>query len=171
MKVVKIVTHHDMPEGAAELWAREDVVAIGWGRVGDLRGKGSEEIKELLGKKYKESEGQAAKSAGTLIRFRDEIEPGDFVIAYKCSNKVALVGQITGEYQYEMGNDVAYVGGETEYCNQRKAQWRDRPRNFHRRFLPDDLPEKVALRGTIAIFECNGKKLEEALRRIPKNAD
>lgn len=46
MKLVKIVTHHQNPDLAAELFAKGGVVAVGWSEFGDLRGLSYDDIKK-----------------------------------------------------------------------------------------------------------------------------
>jgi predicted Mrr-cat superfamily restriction endonuclease len=170
MKIVKIVTHHEKPDRAAELFAEEGVVAVGWADVGDISGKSREEIKAFLIEEWGQSEQEAAIGAASLLRFRDEIEVGDLVFAYKGRNAVALVGEVTGGYEFNVQNRVGDPNGEIGYPNQRKVNWWTHPRNFDRSFLPEDLSVRVALPGTIHIFDVDEyyiEKLEESLRQIP----
>jgi hypothetical protein len=46
MNLVKIVTHHENPDLAAELFAREGVVAVGWSEFGNLRGLTYDDLKQ-----------------------------------------------------------------------------------------------------------------------------
>jgi predicted Mrr-cat superfamily restriction endonuclease len=170
MKIVRIVTHHDKPERAAELFAQEGVVAVGWADVGDISGKSREEIKTFLMEEWGQTEQEAAIGAAQLLRFRDEIDVGDLVFAYKGRNKIALVGEVRGGYEYNDKNRVGDPEGDIGYPNQRKVNWWDSPRNFDRRYLPPDLEQKVALPGTIHIFERNEEYiniLKQGLRKLP----
>ena len=45
MNLVKIVTHHKYPDEAAEMFAREGIVAIGWSEFGDIRKLTYDDIK------------------------------------------------------------------------------------------------------------------------------
>jgi len=170
VKLVKIVTHHINPERAAELFAEEEVVAVGWLRSGSMAGKTSDEIKQILIEE--EASDSPDWGASQLTMFRDEIEVGDIVIAYRTKNMVALLGEVIGEYEFNNKNKVGkpeQEGGEIDYPNQRKMRWWDKPRNFRRDLLPGDLPEMVASRGTIRIldYDVDADKLKEELNRIP----
>lgn len=153
VKLVKIVTHHKNPERAAELFAEEGVVAVGWVRSESIAGKTKNEIMQML---IDEGFENPEWGASQLIIFRDEIKVDDIIIAYKTRNIVALVGQVTREYEFNNKNKVGKPegeGGEIDYPNQIAVHWWDKPRNFHRNLLPDDLSEMVASRGTIKILD------------------
>jgi len=167
MKLVKIVTHHENPDKAAELFAEERVVAVGYADLGDFRKLSRDEIKRKSQKVWKRSEHESAKDASQLAMFRDEVKNGDIVFAYKGNNEVALVGQIVGPHKYNTKNKVGDPKGEIGYPNQRKVKWWDSPRNFDRSFLPKELSEWVARPGTISVREYNIKKLKKALQEIP----
>jgi hypothetical protein len=166
MNVVKIVTHHDKPQRAADLFAMEGLVAVGFD-VGDPKGKSRDELKRLFVQVWKVSDAKAAHSAGELLRFRDEIGIGDIVLAYKPPNMIALVGEVVGPPQYETKNAIGDPKGEIRYPNQRKVEWWPEPRDFHRDYLPEDLRDKVALPGTIHIFEYDFDKLKRSLGTVP----
>lgn len=91
MKLAKIVTHHENPKLAAELFAKEGVVAVGWGDFGNLEGLTYDEVKQISKKLLKRTESESAKDASQLVMFRDGISVGDIVFAYEGSNRVALV--------------------------------------------------------------------------------
>ncbi len=166
-KLVKIVTHHEFPEKAAELFAEEGVAALGWGKVGDLTGKSREEIKSIAKKKWNANEREAAKDASQLSMFRDDVKKGDIVLAYKRNNKVALVGEVVSGYIFNDRNKVGKPNGEIRYPQQVKVNWWEKPRNFHRSLLPEDLASWVAQIGTIAVRNYDIKKLKEELQKIP----
>jgi hypothetical protein len=167
MQIVKIVTHHKDQEKAAELFLREGVVAVGWEVVGDFRKKDREEIKSILKRKWKQTEHESAKGASQLLMFRDQVKVGALVFAYKANNKVALVGNIVGEYQYNVRNKVGDQEGDIAYPNQRKVKWWESPRDFDRTFLPRKLSDWVARPGTISVSEYDRKKLYAILQKIP----
>ena len=164
-KIVKIVAHHENPIRASELFAEEGVVAVGWVREESIAEKNREEIIQML---IKEGFDNPEWGASQLIMFRDELEVGDVVIAYRTKNIVALVGDVIGEYEFNNENKVGRPDGEVDYPNQKRVNWWDKPRNFHRNLLPDDLSETVASRGTIKIldYDANVNKLKEALDSI-----
>lgn len=167
MKLVKIVTHHKQPDLAAEQLAREGVIAIGWSEFGDLTNLTYDDLKQKSKKKWKRTERESASDASQLIAFRDEVNIGDIVFAYKLNNIVALVGEIAGRYKFNTKNSVGNPKGEIYYANQRKVKWWDTPRNFDRHFLPRNLSEWVARPGTISIRKYDVKKLKKTLQNVP----
>lgn len=166
MKVAVIVTHHENVKKTAELLYKEGVVAIGFSRLGNLKGKTKDQFRTLL-RKQGFSTGEIASAVGMVTRFRDDLKIGDIVLSYAGHNRVALVGQIKGKYEYNTRNAIGNLKGEIGYPNQRKVEWKEHPRNFHRDFLPHDFRDKVALPGTIHIFDYDVKKLEQSLQAIP----
>jgi len=167
VKLVKIVTHHKYPDEAAELFAKEGVVAVGWSSFGNLKGLTYDEIKQKSQRLWKRTERESASDASQLIMFRDKVSIGDIVFAYKGNNKVALVGEIIGEYKFNKKNKVGNPKGKIGYANQRKVKWWERPRNFDRHFLPKELSEWVARPGTISIRRYDIEKLMKILENIP----
>jgi 5-methylcytosine-specific restriction endonuclease McrBC GTP-binding regulatory subunit McrB len=167
MKVVKIVTHHKCPEKAAELFYNEGVVAVGWTGLGDIRSLTKEEIMKISQKKWGTSRIESEKIAGQLITFRDKINEGDIIIAYRKNNIVAMIGEVEGDYYFDDKNKVGNPDGDIGYANQRKVKWWEAPRNFHRSRLPHPLDEKVALPGTILICvkDYDRNEFIESLRR------
>ncbi len=164
-KLIRIVTHHGKPEKAAELFAEEEVIAVGWARSGSIAEKTRDEIIQML---IEEGIPNPEWGASQLITFRDEIEMGDIIIAYATKNVVALIGEVSSEYMCNNENKVGDPDGEIDYPNQRKMLWWDKPKNFHRSLLPNDLPELVASRGTIKIldYDIDVNKLREDLDKI-----
>ncbi len=167
-KLVKVVTHHMNPKRAAELFAEEEIVALGWPQVGNLTGKSRREVKDVLRKNSNFSEGKAAKDAGQLLMFRDDVEKGDIIFAYQKGNTVALVGEVVdGKYTFNNRNKVGDPKGDIDYPQQKSVKWWDKPRNFNRSLLPEDLASWVAVIGTIAIRPYNVNKLTDLLQKIP----
>ncbi|MEM2175603.1 MAG: hypothetical protein QXI58_08310 [Candidatus Micrarchaeia archaeon] len=171
VKLVRIVTHDENPERAAELFAEEKVIAVGWNHKESIAGKNKDEIKQML---IDEGIKNPDWGASQLITFRDEIKVGDIILAYKANNIIALVGEVIGEYEFNTKNKVGkpkQEGGEIDYPNQRKVYWWEKPRNFHRNLLPRELAEMVASRGTIKILDENVdiNKLKDILNSIPSD--
>lgn len=164
-KLVKVVTHHEIPGRAAELFAVEGVIAVGWARGESIVGKTRDEIIQML---TDEGNSNPEWGASQLITFRDEIEKGDIIIAYAPTNIVALIGEVTSEYKFNNKNRVGDPNGEIDYPNQRKMLWWDKPRNFHRNLLSGDLSNSVASRGTIRILDhaVDVYKLRDGLNKI-----
>lgn len=138
--------------------------------MGDISAKSREEIKIFLMEEWGQTEQEAAMGAASLLRFRNEIDVSDLVFAYKGRNKIALVGEVTDGYEFNDKNRVGDPKGEIGYPNQRKVNWWDVLRNFDRHYLPSDLMQKVALPGTIHIFEMDEEYLtilKEDLKKLP----
>ena len=167
MQLIKIVTHHENPRRAAEIYLKEGFIAIGYIYEKNVARKGREEIKEYFRKQRGLTEQQVGQSTSIFLKFRDEIEEGDMVFAYSGDNKIALVGEIVGQCKFNDKNIVGDEKGEIGYPNQRKVKWWDSPRNFDRSFLPRKLSEWVARPGTLSIREYDIKKLKQISQEIP----
>jgi len=179
-RIIRIVTHDEYPDRAAELWAEKDeegkgIMAIGYADWEDITGKTRDELKQIArdwGEGHSEQE--IGSWVGTLIRFRDKIQKEDLVLAYNWkTKKVALVGEVTGEYYYDNGNGNEIgrpkKSGGLNYPQQRKVRWWDTPRDFPRSFLPGELAEKVSLRGTLhVLFEYENQEFEKIKEQIRK---
>ena len=77
------------------------VVAIGWD-LGDLTNKNSDEIKELVYKKYPNNSNHTnGKIASNIIKFRHELKKGDYVLSYNSWTHHYLFGRITSDYYYD----------------------------------------------------------------------
>ncbi len=167
MKIVKIVAHDTFPQEAAELFVKEGIVAVGWSEFGDLNGLTYDEIKEKSKKLWNRTESQTAKDASQLILFRDGIDVGDVVFAYLGGNKVGLVGEIAGKMKFNSKNTTGDMKGKIGYSNQRKVTWWEKPRNFDRHLLPDDLSQWVSIPGTISAKPYDRAKIDKALKLVP----
>jgi predicted Mrr-cat superfamily restriction endonuclease len=167
-KLVKVVTHHENPQRAAELFAEEGVVAVGWSETGSIAGKN---MGEIIQKLFEVGYDNPEWGACQLIEFREGIEVGDVIIAYSTKNIVALVGEVIGEYEFNEENKTGKPedkGGEIGYSHQRKVRWWDKPRNFHRKLLSNNFSKKVALRGAIKIldYDVDVNKLKQQLSYV-----
>lgn len=79
-------------------------VSIGWDQLGDLRAVGDarEAVKAHLAEVFPDKKPMAlAAWAGTLLRFRDEMQPGDVVVAPYRPDSTVNIGVITGGYFYD----------------------------------------------------------------------
>ena len=70
----------------------KNIVAIGWD-LGDLSDKTDNEIRELYRKKYKN-----LNSASQILRFKNQIEIGDYVLAVNGRTRTYFIGKITSDY-------------------------------------------------------------------------
>lgn len=97
----------------------EGFISIGWDGLGDLAQipDGREGLKRALYEDRPESKVGAIRVwAGTLVRFRDEMQVGDVVVApYKPDSSINI-GVVTSDYYFE-------ASAET-HRNRRKVEWR-----------------------------------------------
>src|ERR1035437_4365970 len=78
-------------------------VSIGWDELGDLRAilAGREALKTALADAFPDRKPHAiAAWAGTLSRFRDEMQPGDVVVAPYRPDSTINIGIIAGDDEY-----------------------------------------------------------------------
>lgn len=96
---------------------KNNLVAIGWNGLGDLTKVSSpEKLKQLVSEIYSDARpGYIIASAGQVIRFKFEFKKGDNVLTYNPQERVYLVGEIIGDYEYSPGI--------LEYSNIRKVKW------------------------------------------------
>lgn len=100
------------------LFLKENVMAIGWGEIGDLN-----EIvpdREAFKKKYSEvysneKKMKIATSAGMLYRFAHEVQIGDYIVFPSKINREINIGTVESGYIY---NPDAKT-----YVQQRKVKW------------------------------------------------
>ena len=94
-------------------------VSIGWDELGDLRAisAGREALKTALADAFPDSKPRAiAGWAGILTRFRDEMQPGDIVVAPYKPDSTINIGIITGDYEY--------VPDAETHRNRRRIDWK-----------------------------------------------
>jgi len=104
----------------------KSVVAIGWKDIGTLTdAKSQEEIKEKLKKVYAEqSPGWIALAASQIFRFRFDFKQSDNVITYDPQERKYLIGEIKGDYEYNIKLIVFQEKTKSsEYPNIRKVKW------------------------------------------------
>ncbi|SFC92018.1 restriction system protein [Thiohalospira halophila DSM 15071] len=87
----------------ADEFVEKGHVGIGWEEVGEL---GAFPDKAALVERYRRaypdwSEGRLNTAASQLIRFRDEMGPGDRVLTYDSSRRIYHIGTISGEYRHD----------------------------------------------------------------------
>jgi restriction system protein len=100
------------------LFLHENVIAIGWKNMGDLRK--IEYSRDAFKKHYSEvypdvKKGSIANGVGMLYRFVYEVQIGDYVVFPSKIDRRINIGTVEGEY--------TYVPNATEYVQQRKVKW------------------------------------------------
>jgi restriction system protein len=81
-------------------------VSIAWDELGDLRAiaPGRDALKVVLAETYPEGKPLAiAGWAGILLRFRDEMQVGDIVVAPYRPDSTINIGIVAGDYEYVAG--------------------------------------------------------------------
>ncbi len=120
---------HAGKTGEADLlFLNENIIALGWGQMGDLKALGStrEHFKQHYAATYQEAAkakpGSVPTSAGQLFRFVHEMQIGDYVVYPSKHPKRVHLGRVTGDYQYSTSDN-------SHYPQRRKVEWiRDLPR-------------------------------------------
>lgn len=81
------------------------LVSIGWHEIGSLEQyRGREDILRAVEREWPDQSTQSqAMYAGQIARFKSEIETGDRVVTYDPSQRLYLVGVVTGPYRFEAG--------------------------------------------------------------------
>lgn len=105
-----------------QLLINDNVVAIGWSRMGDLKKLG--DTREAFKNKYEESypgksKGSTANCAGQMYRFAYEVSIGDYVVLPTKQDRMINIGQIVSDYYYEENVDQEPY----DYAQRRKVKW------------------------------------------------
>ncbi|PZE76583.1 restriction endonuclease [Curtobacterium sp. MCBD17_019] len=97
----------------------EGFVSIAWDEIGDLRAVGPtrDDLKAVLATAYPDRKpGAIPVWAGTIARFRDEIRPGDVIVAPFRPDSTINIGIVTGEY--------FFVPDADTHRHRRKVEWK-----------------------------------------------
>lgn len=153
MKVTRVFTHHEFPREAAELYLEIDLIAVGFVYDAKVANSGDREnIKDFMNDMYPSmSENHIRNAAGQFLRFRDEIEVGDIILAYEGKNIVSSVGMVKSLCRYDDENAIGDPKRDIDYPNQRIVEWMKTPRFFSRWRLIPELSYWVALPGTVYV--------------------
>ncbi len=188
-RLVRIVTFHVEGERdvAGDRWREEKVAAMGLGRTGNLRGLDDKSIRNLVRLHYptrkvgrrtvKRNEHSIKRAASDLVWFRDKVTeiPKALILAYKCRNRIAMVGTVTRGYQYETNSRLGSFEPHSiwDYHHQVGVDWWPRPKPFDRscfaRTVLPQLESWVARPGTIYFKDYEDsvlERLEEQLRAL-----
>lgn len=130
------------PGEGAEYWdefKKLDCIAIGWGRIGDLRKFNSQEkIKDFITREG--WEGRLSYTSEQLWWLSHEMQMGDTVFAYG-GKRILGVGEIVGEYEFKQDNVM-------HFAHRRPVIWthlESKPTGN----LPKDLQGKLTKRETV----------------------
>ena len=100
------------------LFLHEDVIAIGWKDMGDLKQIGS--TRDAFKKHYEEvypdaKKGAIANGAGMLYRFVYEVQVGDYIVFPSKIDRQINIGTVKDDYTFNPN--------ASEYVQQRKVKW------------------------------------------------
>lgn len=119
MSTWRLIAHHFDAEHALRWFCADSLIAVGWGRVGDLRQHGPtgpDVITRLVRDAYPELENDRH-GGPSLWRFYREAQTGDLVIVSDGTTR-RLVMRVEGEYQYAETPSPVPPG---DYQHQRRA--------------------------------------------------
>lgn len=129
----------------------EEIVAVGWPGIGDLKGIREYELKMRLKDLYPDN--ASALSALKMIVYR--MEPGDYILAPQ--DKSIFFGRIVSDYFYQKEKD----NSETGYPHQRKVEWYDLV--LSREELPLELQKSTRVVRTAAELTKHRKVIDQLL--------
>ena len=109
------------PGKGAKIWDEcydNNIMAIGWDAIGDLRAYNSkDEIKQVMNKYYDPSRSYIHSACATW-EFANEMKPGDIVFAKNGMHLIIGRGVVKSDYIYD--------SQRKEFRNIRKVEWTDR---------------------------------------------
>ncbi|MFW6377709.1 MAG: hypothetical protein ACOCZ5_03585 [bacterium] len=111
----------------AEDFVDNELIAIGWDRLPDLKGKTKDEITDIFHKKYDESGQKASLNIGIIDRFVNEFGIGDIV--FVPDDELVHVAEITEDYMYDLTENIS--------PHIRKVKW------IKKNVLKSNLPDKL----------------------------
>lgn len=119
-----------------------DIVAIGWNDIGEIKkGTSNEALKKLLKSSYPDdSNGRLGQSTGQIWRLFKEFKIGDKVITYDSDAREYYIGEIKSGYKYS---------DEYTYKHYREVEWYDG--SIERDYLK--VNSKNTLGSILTIFE------------------
>lgn len=142
----------------------QDVIAIGWNKVGDLNGSGEEEIREKVETAWDWSAHKTGQSVGQIHRFANEISIDDYVLVPAGGD--VYIGQVDSEYRWEE-NQADGKG----FPHQRKVEWEFDGKPVSRSSLPGRLHD--SLKGRLTVFSADGDLVGEVIdsERVVRERD
>ncbi|WP_445362490.1 hypothetical protein ACJJIQ_16685 [Microbulbifer sp. ANSA003] len=127
--------------------------AVGWSQLGDLSQYSStEHLRDEYIKIYGNDKPSATANAlAMILKFRDQIAAGDYIVSYNPETRNYLLGVDKGEYLYQPD----FIG---DYANLRKVEWLGKVSR-------DQLPQKAknSLGSTLTLFSLSQETIEAFL--------
>jgi restriction system protein len=125
------------------------IVTVGWPEAGEISDKTQRDLRLRLGGVYPASKAATNQNAASVLwRFAKVIKVGDTVVTYDPTKREYLIGQITGEYQFQ--------AKRSEHPHVREATWKHR--------VPRDqlsVPTRNSLGSTLALFAIPAEAINE----------
>ena len=131
---------------------RDEKIALGWSKTGDISNLSKEEVRDLLAEHYHYTGMALSSNLTSLITLKDRISTGDLVVT--ADGPLLSIGEVTSEYYFDE------EAAKEDYGHQRKMKWL--LKNLQRDDIPDDL--RRALRGQKATYQM--KNVEETLEEM-----
>ena len=104
---------------ANSLFLKKNCIAIGWSEMGDLSDLPADwdGVKAKVAAVYPNAKpGAIPNYAGQLVRFAQEMQPGDWVVYPSRAERMVYLGEVAGGYQYDPLSDAGYP-------NRRAVKW------------------------------------------------
>lgn len=131
---------------------RDNKIALGWSKIGDISELSKDEIKDKLEQEYGYSGMALSGNLTSLLTLKDRIQTGDLIVTADGPN--ISIGEVKSDYYFDE------AAAEEDYGHQRKVQWI--LKNIDRNEIPDDL--RQALRGQKATYQM--KNVESTLEEM-----
>ena len=136
-----------------------NIVAIGWD-LGDLSNKSDDEIEELFKKKYKNR-----RSLNQVLRFKNNINIGDYVLSAKKGTGTYFMGRIISDYKRSHIITQKDSSGDN-YFDIRDVEWLG---EVQRDSLSRSTQKDIGINASV--FDINDDAKEEILKVIQENWD
>ena len=140
------------PEGRdrTNTFLDEGIIAIGWGKIGDLTNCTKEDIERRLKEKGYIKNQEGKRSVAVVENFLNQMRIDDYVVAPNGAD--IHIGQITSSYHYDEQ--------QSEYPHQRTCRWL---KHILRDELPPDLRASLRTRSTIANLKHRGQEIMQII--------
>lgn len=123
MNIWRLIVHHEEQDRAITWIRLNQRIAIGWGKIGDLRQhkfRSGREIGAAIRRSYPELN-NSGDGGSSLWKFRNEVRPGDLILL--SGNKTReLVVEVQGDYEYEAIPILNNIPLSAEYQHQRRIR-------------------------------------------------
>ena len=129
-----------------EAFKRENLIAIGWPRLPDLKGKSLDDLRKILKATYTEydTSGKIGQALAVVNAFVNGLQVGDLILVP--SKGQVLIGIVESDYYYESAKV------SDGYCHQRKVSWRHKTT---RDVFDGEVKNFLKTRNTIARLQNN----------------